>query len=68
VNSIPLVRPRDTIKIRFNEDFIKIYGGIWKDLEEEVGKAEELKTKAELEKMERDQEGFRTSFDENTGP
>jgi len=67
VNSIPLVRPRDTIKIRFNEDFIKIYGGIWKDLEEEVGKAEELKTKAELEKMERDQEGFRTSFDENTG-
>ncbi len=68
VNSIPLVRPRDTIKIRFNEDFIKIYGGIWKDLEEEVGKAEELKTKAELEKMECDQEGFRTSFDENTGP
>ncbi len=67
VNSIALSRPRDTIKIRFNEDFIKIYGSIWKDLEEEVGKAEELKTKAELEKMEQDQEGFRTSFDENTG-
>jgi NitT/TauT family transport system ATP-binding protein len=67
VNSIPLSRPRDTIKIRFNEDFIKIYGSIWKDLEEEVGKAEELKTKAELEKARKDQEGFRTSFDEDTG-
>jgi len=67
VNSIPLSRPRDTIKIRFNEDFIKIYGSIWKDLEEEVGKAEELKTRAELEKARKDQEGFRTSFDEDTG-
>ncbi|UCD72032.1 MAG: ABC transporter ATP-binding protein [Syntrophobacterales bacterium] len=67
VNSIPLTRPRDTIKIRFNEDFIKIYGSIWKDLEEEVGKAEELKTKAELEKAREDQEGFRTSIDEDTG-
>lgn len=67
VDSIPLARPRDTIKIRFNEDFIKIYERIWKDLEEEVGKAEELKTKAELEKARQDQEGFRISFDENTG-
>lgn len=66
VNSIPLSRPRDTIKIRFNEDFIKIYGSIWKDLEEEVGKAEELKTKAELEKLKEQQEGFRISFDKDT--
>jgi len=51
MNPIPLSRPRDTIQIRFNEDFIRIYERIWKDLEEEVGKAEELKTKAELEKM-----------------
>ena len=51
MNPIPLTRPRDTIQIRFNEDFIRIYERIWKDLEEEVGKAEELKTKAELEKM-----------------
>ncbi len=67
VNPIPLSRPRNTIQIRFNEDFIKIYERIWKDLEEEVGKAEELKTKAELEKARRDQEGFRISFDEDTG-
>jgi len=67
VDSIPLARPRDTIKIRFNEDFIKIYERIWKDLEEEVGKAEELKTRAELEKARKDQEKFRASFDENTG-
>jgi NitT/TauT family transport system ATP-binding protein len=66
VNSIPLSRPRDTIRIRFNEDFIKIYERIWKDLEVEVGKAEELKTKAELEKLKQDQEGFRVSFDEDT--
>jgi hypothetical protein len=31
-----------------------------------VGKAEELKTKAELEKARQDQEGFRISFDEDT--
>jgi len=51
MNPHPLTITRDTIQIRFNEDFIRIYERIWKDLEEEVGKAEELKTKAELEKM-----------------
>jgi NitT/TauT family transport system ATP-binding protein len=51
INPIPLARPRDTIQIRFNEEFIKIYERIWKDLEEEVGKAEELKTMAELENL-----------------
>lgn len=68
INPIPLARPRDTIQIRFNEAFIKIYERIWKDLEEEVGKAEELKTKVELENLIEKQESIPNYLDEKTGP